>query len=151
MSNTAPVADIPPYASFPLTALVLIISMAHDRVPDRWAAGLKKMRELVAQNNSVASSLMRYTLTSAEQRGPFSLLPSEQPSLEELLAHMDTAHKDLRLAAETGTLAPQAIIDFLENSRQIALAAVFIDLDAEATPEQTEVLNYLYQVAQGHA
>ena len=141
--------EMPPMALFAGTALLLAVTMAEDNPTERLEKSVKKMVELAQNATGAGKSLLDHTLATIKEHGVQYYMPGDEPQLEDVLHQIHRAHHELVSAVENGAIPKEEFDAFAENVRQVALAAVFIDTESEATQEQNEVLNYLYRVAQG--
>ncbi len=140
--------DLPPIANFAGTAMLLAITMADSEPNERLEAALKKASDVLQNTCPFSQMLLTHMLTAIRDHGMGTFIPGEQPVLEDVLQQMHGAHQELRNMLDSGVVNAEDGKQFMEDVRQIALAAVFLRADSEPTQEQAEVLNYLYRVAQ---
>ena len=147
--NTPDDIEIPPFARLPMVALFMTVVLSADQSSERLTAGMNKIQELAESGGQLTSQLCKFTLISIARRGPFAMLPSASPSLDDLMTSLTQGYEQLRLAVDNHEIEEAVVRDFMWDVHAVAKAAVYLTPASPLTPQQEQVLAFFERRAKG--
>lgn len=147
--NTLDDIEIPPFARLPMVALFMTVVLSADQSSERLTSGMNKIQELAESGGELTSQLCKFTLISIAKKGPFAMLPSASPSLDDLMASLTQGYEQLQFAVSNHEIEETVVRDFMWDVHKVAKAAVYLAPDSPLTPQQTQMLAFFEKQAKG--